>query len=234
MTTDDLPARLEVALTERFTENNNPFSAMRRQEKGPDGWPASHPVGPHQVAEVLRELLAAAPVPPSAPTERAAGLLEAADFLRDAHFRDGLSVQEIGTAMWHWADREQPASTAPLAAGLPLVKGNCPACRRSELFLGSGGYVTCSNADCPEPDAATTVLEQYAAEAQPPSHRWYVETRDGVADQWAPGSRILDRHHAVERYEALNENHPTWKDGTPVERRIVRETATYTVEQPAV
>jgi hypothetical protein len=54
----DLPARLEAALTERYTELGNPFSRMRRQEQGPDGWPAEHPVGPHHVAEVLRELLA--------------------------------------------------------------------------------------------------------------------------------------------------------------------------------
>ncbi|KND45324.1 hypothetical protein [Streptomyces stelliscabiei] len=58
---EGLPARLEAALTERFTALGNPFSEMRRQEQGPDGWPASRPVGPHQVAEVLRELLAAAP-----------------------------------------------------------------------------------------------------------------------------------------------------------------------------
>ncbi|MFE9921597.1 hypothetical protein ACFYQA_08440 [Streptomyces sp. NPDC005774] len=54
----DLPARLEATLTERYTELGNPFSRMRRQEQGPDGWPAEHPVGPHHVAEVLRELLA--------------------------------------------------------------------------------------------------------------------------------------------------------------------------------
>ncbi|MFD5663420.1 hypothetical protein ACFWIK_00725 [Streptomyces anthocyanicus] len=53
----DLPARLEATLTERYTELGNPFSRMRRQEQGPDGWPASHPVGPHHVAETLRELL---------------------------------------------------------------------------------------------------------------------------------------------------------------------------------
>ncbi|QDN57354.1 hypothetical protein [Streptomyces sp. S1D4-20] len=69
---DDLAARLEAVLTERFTELGNPFAAMRRQEKGPDGWPASHPVGPHHVAEVLRELLAAAPASPSAPADQAA------------------------------------------------------------------------------------------------------------------------------------------------------------------
>jgi hypothetical protein len=59
---EDLPARLKALLTERYTALGNPFSEMRRHEQGPDGWPASHPVGPHHVAEALRELLA----PPSA------------------------------------------------------------------------------------------------------------------------------------------------------------------------
>jgi hypothetical protein len=57
----DLADRLEAALTERFTELGNPFSEMRRHEQGPDGWPASHPVGPNKVAEVLRELMAEQP-----------------------------------------------------------------------------------------------------------------------------------------------------------------------------
>lgn len=39
---------------------------------------------------------------------RALHLLEAADFLRDAHFRDGLSVQEIGTALRNTADEADP------------------------------------------------------------------------------------------------------------------------------
>jgi hypothetical protein len=39
---------------------------------------------------------------------RALALLEAADFLRDAHHRDGLSVQEIGTALRHTADTADP------------------------------------------------------------------------------------------------------------------------------
>jgi hypothetical protein len=147
------------------------------------------------------------------------------DAIRDraAELHDGAGAQQQ-------PETEARRSTAPLAAGLPLVQGNCPACKRAGLFLGSGGYTTCSNPDCPEPDAATTVLEQYGAEAQPPHHRWYVETRDGVADQWAPGMRFTKRADAVERYEVLTEHHPTWKDGTPVERRLVRETTTYTVE----
>lgn len=52
----------------------------------------------------------------------------------------------------------QPASTAPLAAGLPFVQGRCPACGRVSLFLGNGGYVTCSVIDCPNPSLADEQL----------------------------------------------------------------------------
>ncbi|MFE5514502.1 hypothetical protein ACFQ9J_28605 [Streptomyces sp. NPDC056529] len=53
----ELPDRLAAVLTEQFTELGNPFSEMRIRFQGPDGWPASKPVGPKGVAEVLRELL---------------------------------------------------------------------------------------------------------------------------------------------------------------------------------
>ncbi|MFD9630116.1 hypothetical protein [Streptomyces violascens] len=99
----DLPDRLCTALTERFTELGNPFSEMRRHERGPDGWPASHPVGPHGVAEVLRELLAApttdqddavmAVLP--APVDRAAVLREAAELDREG--AELVCVDECGS-----------------------------------------------------------------------------------------------------------------------------------------
>ncbi len=57
--------------------------------------------------------------------------------------------------------KDQPASTAPLAAGLPLVQGRCPACGTKGLFLGDGGYITCSLIDCPQPDAATEVIADF-------------------------------------------------------------------------
>ncbi len=41
----------------------------------------------------------------------------------------------------------------------PIVAGKCPACGYGPLFLGAGGYVTCSWIKCPEPDAATNLLE---------------------------------------------------------------------------
>jgi len=73
------------------------------------------------------------------------------------------------------------------------------------------------------------------AEAHPPYHRWYVETLDGLAGEWAPGMRFTDRDEAAERYRGVSEGYPTWKDGAPVQRRFVRETTSYTVETgPAV
>jgi hypothetical protein len=42
----------------------------------------------------------------------------------------------------------------------PDVQGHCPACGWTTLFLGDGGYPTCSRIDCPEPDAASKLLER--------------------------------------------------------------------------
>ncbi|MFF8610854.1 hypothetical protein ACF06X_33650 [Streptomyces sp. NPDC015346] len=54
----DLPERLRAVLTERYADTGNPFSRMVINYQGPDGWPATKPVGADLVAEVLRELLA--------------------------------------------------------------------------------------------------------------------------------------------------------------------------------
>lgn len=221
---------------------------------------------------------------PTPDRPRALHLLEAAHFLRDAHFRDGLSVQEIGAALRHMADEADPmvgslardgmgldeiaampatestvtqqaqqdrcphgcdtntcpclacedtetlpASTAPLAVGFPLVKGNCPACHSASLFLGDGGYVTCSRIDCPEPDAATTALEQYANEAHQPTHAWKVESPR--RDKWANwGATYDEREWAQQMYDSVIQTAPQ----RPF--RLVRATTIHTVEdehQPA-
>jgi hypothetical protein len=39
------------------------------------------------------------------------------------------------------------------------VAGHCPACGATSLFLGSGGYVTCSVIECPNPTAVADLLE---------------------------------------------------------------------------
>ncbi|MFJ5886824.1 DUF6085 family protein [Streptomyces californicus] len=48
----------------------------------------------------------------------------------------------------------------PVHDYFPTVQGRCPACGAISLFLGSGGYVTCARIECPEPDAASTLLER--------------------------------------------------------------------------
>lgn len=42
--------------------------------------------------------------------------------------------------------------------GWPKVQGRCLACGYEHLFLGSGGYVTCSWSECPRPDLMSDLL----------------------------------------------------------------------------
>lgn len=81
--------------------------------------------------------------------------------MTDRHTADSINDDDLD-ALYDQLDaaasRATPASTAPLAAGLPLVRGHCPACGRQSLFLGSGGHVTCSTIDCRNPSAADEVL----------------------------------------------------------------------------
>lgn len=57
----------------------------------------------------------------------------------------------------HNSDAVELQTTAP-ADGNPIVQGRCPACRGTCLFLGSGGHVTCSRLDCPNPTLADEQL----------------------------------------------------------------------------
>lgn len=41
---------------------------------------------------------------------------------------------------------------------LSRVAGRCPACRGSSLFLGTGGHVTCSRLECPDPTQPDRIL----------------------------------------------------------------------------
>lgn len=52
----------------------------------------------------------------------------------------------------------------------PEVQGRCPACGGQSLFLGSGGYVTCSRIECPDPTAADDLLHLAGAHG-PDTHR---------------------------------------------------------------
>lgn len=51
-----------------------------------------------------------------------------------------------------------PTVKRGLGEGLPFIQGYCPACGWRGLFVGSGGYITCSQIDCPDPGAVTDLL----------------------------------------------------------------------------
>ncbi|MCX4911846.1 hypothetical protein [Streptomyces sp. NBC_00878] len=71
---------------------------------------------------------------------------------------------------------------------------------------------------------------QAGHEARPAEHVWRAELYDPLAEEWAPGTRYVDRDRAVNALTHARRIGPAWKDGTPTERRLVRATTTYTVE----
>ncbi|MEV8032245.1 hypothetical protein [Streptomyces sp. NPDC086182] len=153
-------------------------------------------------------------------------------------------LESIAAAVWERCGRSDSGNcveddprniaVAALAAMLPAsgpggVAGETQQapCGRSSAMpppCSAGGYC------CKGPSEA----QQPETQAHPSHHRWYVETLDDLANEWAPGQRFTERADAVERYRSVVERHPTWKDGAPVQRRFVRETTSYTVEPAAV
>ncbi|MFI8191419.1 hypothetical protein ACIF8T_21790 [Streptomyces sp. NPDC085946] len=74
--------------------------------------------------------------------------------------------------------------------------------------------------------------ETQPAEAHPTEHTWAAELYDPVAEEWVPGTRYRARARAVAHLTHARAIGPTWKDGTLTQRRLVRATTTYTVEEP--
>ncbi|MCX5253574.1 hypothetical protein OOK27_05225 [Streptomyces canus] len=81
---------------------------------------------------------------------------------------------------------------------------------------------------------ADEAQQQPDTEAHPAEHKWAAELYDPLAEEWVPGTRYADRDRALNALAHAKRVGPTWKDGTPTERRLVRTTTTYTVEPPAV
>lgn len=81
--------------------------------------------------------------------ERLAPIL--ADALRSAT-HDGVNLE---TAARVAAERVAPM----IGPRYPQVQGRCPTCGAASLFLGEGGFVTCSWLTCSRPDHATDVLD---------------------------------------------------------------------------
>ncbi|MDH6116873.1 hypothetical protein ABH930_000292 [Kitasatospora sp. GAS204A] len=93
----------------------------------------------------------------------------------------------------------------------PTVQGRCPACTRSTLILGAGGYVTCAHLECPDPTAASNLLEQHPAQqsAELEHYRRTVALigelcrRIRVQSDHAPDDYRLGHNHAAGRVVRL-------------------------------
>ena len=76
--------------------------------------------------------------------------------------------------------------------------------------------------------------EQQSAAAYPAETSWIAETQ-GTDDQWMFLRANRDRAVVEQCIASVQKRFPRWADGTPVNRRIVRKTTTYTVDTaPAV
>ncbi|MFJ2675094.1 DUF6085 family protein [Streptomyces sp. NPDC087525] len=109
------------------------------------------------------------------------------------------------------------------------VQGHCPACRGTSLFLGSGGYVTCSRLDCPEPDAASTLLERKPdATTAIQRHTADTITDDALDQLYAERARLttelaneqdVSRRLLDQRQEMAAERYAWQERGNKAERR---------------
>lgn len=75
--------------------------------------------------------------------------------------------------------------------------------------------------------------QQAETQAHPAEHTWAAELYDPLTEEWVPGTRYFIRDRAVSHLTHARAIGPTWRDGTPTQRRLVRATTTYTVEDAA-
>ena len=111
-----------------------------------------------------------------------------------------------------------------------------PARSNDRAALGAARQIVLGLIDKPSRLAAGPAADtphQTDGEAHPAEHKWAAELYDPAADEWVPGTRYLVRDRAVNALNHAKRLGPTWKDGTPTQRRLVRMTTTYTVEDAA-
>ncbi|MET8766351.1 DUF6085 family protein [Streptomyces sp. NPDC004658] len=95
----------------------------------------------------------------------------------------------------------------------PSIQGRCPACRGDSLFIGSGGYVTCSRIDCPDPCAADDLLhrpEDYDASWQQQNDgTWALPIRDGGGVLTVPARTTMgERARLASAWKAVSTPDP--------------------------
>jgi len=89
------------------------------------------------------------------------------------------------------------------------INMKCPSCNGSFIFIGEGGYLTCSYVDCPEPDVAKKV-NQLEAERDDYRNQYHmaeakVLSRDALLEQLSEEQLTKDVAKAEAEIEALRE-----------------------------
>ncbi|MFB6696349.1 hypothetical protein [Streptomyces rubiginosohelvolus] len=160
---------------------------------------------------------------PPAPADRAAVLREVADEIAGIDFHPNAHARSIDIAAG-LAHRLR-ALAADAAAGVqPPTTSEAELTERVKHSGPTTEFcVLCLSGE-----------HERAAEAHPPRIQWRTETHDPIANEWDQGTPYTERADAVARHQTREERFPTWKDGSRVQRRLVRATTTYTVEpEPA-
>ena len=79
----------------------------------------------------------------------------------------------------------------PYQAVQPRIADRCPACGGQTLFIGAGGWLTCSVIGCKSPchvDALAGLLARTAADAERRGMERAAGIVDAERDKWAPGT----------------------------------------------
>lgn len=79
------------------------------------------------------------------------------------------------------------------------VVGYCPACGGNSLFLGSGGYVTCSRIDCSNPSASSDILADRETEHVVTLHRAEFTIRHPLRERLGADLEDCKLHEQLKR-----------------------------------
>lgn len=96
------------------------------------------------------------------------------------------------------------------------LRGRCPACRNTTLFVGEGNLITCSWLECPDPGAVNKMLvtvnglDYLAARVHAANKKWWVSLETGEPIQRNIGELLM--LSVSELAEALEGHRKNLKD----------------------
>lgn len=154
-------------------------------------------------------------------------------------------MEAIAAAVWEQCNTEpgssvvddDPRNIAAVAAAVARKILGATDESTAEHHVVDGVRYLCHADDhyCPdEAQQPTPAVIEAQAEAYPTETSWIAEVQES-GDQWMYLRADCDRAVVEQRIASMQKRFPQWKDGTPVNSRIIRKTTTYTVDAaPAV